>query len=338
MFKIIFRVWLSIFFVFILLKCEFKREALGADNEIRIICSEIDKDIIKTYMSKIFTDTIFTPEPEPYYYLKFSTPEKYNKLKFQSQVSIVALERDSGNPGYKLMKKILPEEQFDFTENFDPIILSKNVYAKNQLFMVINAKNGAQLDSVIKKRKNQIRKHFHQQFNDRQSRYLFGSDRNKSLEDSLRLKFGWSLKIPWGWEVIKSLPESNFVWLGKEMPFQWIGISWEEGNIFEDNISTGEYIWSWPEKNYGYIQFNNYKFELKESLYNGYKAWRVRGVWETIDAIEAKGGPFNSYIFYDEKNNLSYHLNYLIHHPGNDKSIFMRQLDLIVKSFKIQKI
>ena len=89
-------------------------------------------------------------------------------------------------------------------------------------------------------------------------------------------------------------------------------------------------------KNYGNIQFNDYKFELDKMLYNDYFAWRAQGIWETINIKESKGGPFRSYVFYDEQSNKTFHLNYLIHHPGNDKSIFMRQLDLIVKSFTIE--
>ena len=41
-----------------------------------------------------------------------------------------------------------------------------------------------------------------------------------------------------------------------------------------------------------------------------------------------------AYIFYDSKKDITYHLNYLIHYPGNNKTIFFRQADLILKSFK----
>ena len=136
--------------------------------------------------------------------------------------------------------------------------------------------------------------------------------------------------------MIKIRSDSNFVWLGKEMPFQWIGIGWADGNLVNDDLSVGEYIWTWPVKNYGYIQFNDYKFELDKMLYNDYFAWRAQGIWETINIKESKGGPFRSYVFYDQQSDKTFHLNYLIHHPGNDKSIFMRQLDLIVKSFTIE--
>ena len=49
---------------------------------------------------------------------------------------------------------------------------------------------------------------------------------------------------------------------------------------------------------------------------------------------ESKGGPFRSYVFYDNKKDLTYHINYLIFNPGNSKSIFFRQADMILKTFK----
>ena len=317
--------------------CDNKREALGADNEIRVICSLIDKEIIHKYLSSVLTDTLFNPEPEPYYFLKFSEPENYNELKSQSQVVIAAVSRDQGNPGLQLVQRILPPEQFLDTQNGDPVILAKDVHAKKQLFMVINAVSEEHLMKTISKRKNLIRKSFHDLFIDRQSRYIFGDDRNKALEDSLKQEFGWTLKIPWGWDIIKIRPDSNFVWIGKEMPFQWIGIGWTEGNIVSNDLLVGEYIWSWPSINYGYIQFNDYKFELDKMTYNDHFAWRAKGVWETIDLKESKGGPFTSYLFYEEKSNRTFHLNYLMHHPGNHKSLFMRQLDLIIRSFKVEE-
>mgnify|MGYP001487140572 CR=1 FL=1 len=100
--------------------CSGKRQALGADNEIRVICSEIDQEIIEKYLSKIFTDTIFTPEPEPYYHLKFSSPETFLSLKSQSQVIVAAIHQDKSNPGYQLMSRLLSSKQItgEFTSTY----------------------------------------------------------------------------------------------------------------------------------------------------------------------------------------------------------------------------
>ena len=142
--------------LFFLDGCETKREALGSDNEIRVICSELDKEDIRKFLTSIFTDTIFTPEPEPLYYLKFSGPETYNNLKTQAQVVVAAVARDPGNSGYQLVKKLLPADQFANTESADPVILSKDVNALKQLFMVINAGSEEQLMGTVKSKKNFI--------------------------------------------------------------------------------------------------------------------------------------------------------------------------------------
>ena len=52
-------------------------------------------------------------------------------------------------------------------------------------------------------------------------------------------EFGWSLELPWGWDIVKKVPDSNFVWLGKEMPYQWIGIGWREGSVMNSELAVG---------------------------------------------------------------------------------------------------
>ena len=323
-----------LFLMFINLGCEIKRDAIGADNEIRVICSEIDKVNVESFLKLIFNDTLYCPEPEPFYVLKFSSPSTYSKLKKQSNVIIVAIDRDSTNSGLKLINNILPAQQIKSMESNDPIILAKDVHAKHQLFMVINASSYKKLIGIVDEKRNYIKKNFNDQFLDRQSRFLFSKNSINKLRDSLLLEFGWSLDLPWGWDIVKKVPDSNFVWLGKEMPFQWIGIGWSKGNLVESELSVGSYLWEWPKNNYRTIQFSDYKFDLKKADNNSFSAWRATGIWESSDLVESKGGPFRSYVFYDNKKDLTFHLNYLIFYPGNSKSIFLRQADMIIKTFK----
>tara|TARA_Y100001970_G_scaffold91195_1_gene115036 strand:+ start:2900 stop:3952 length:1053 start_codon:yes stop_codon:yes gene_type:complete len=315
--------------------CENKRDALGADNEIRVICSEIDKAHIQQYLKEIFIDTLYTPEPEPFYHLKFSAPETFSELKSQSQVVVATIDEETNSSGYRLIRKLLPEKDFNSMRVSNPVLISQNIYAKKQLFMIINANSIEQLIPTIDEKRNGIRKLFREHFIKRQHPFLFNDHMNESIQDSLIEKFGWDIKVPWGWEIIKIKQDSNFVWLGKEMPFQWIGIGWESGNLVNDELSAGNHIWNWMQVNYGTVRINNYKFKLDKTEFKSGLAWRAQGIWETIDLKDSKGGPFKSYMFYDDKNDKTYHLNYLIHHPGKDKSIFMRQMDMIIKTFKI---
>ena len=323
-----------LYLIFTNFGCESKRDAIGADNEIIVICSDIDKDNIERFLTLVFNDSLHTPEPEPFYVLKFSSPESYSKLKKQTNVVVAAIDRDSANTGLKLIKSILPAKQRKNMVSNDPIIVAKNVHANHQLFMVINSNSYDHLLGFVDKKRNYIKRNFHEQFIDRQSRFLFSQNNINPLRDSLLAEFGWSLDLPWGWDVVKKIPDSNFVWLGKEMPYQWIGIGWSAGNILSSELAVGQYIWEWPRNNYKTIQFSEYKFVLKKAHSDNSSAWRATGIWETSDLIESKGGPFRSYVFYDKKKDLTYHLNYLIFHPGNSKSIFLRQADMILQTFK----
>ena len=314
--------------------CEGKRDAIGSDNEIRVICSDIDKENIKRFLKKVFDDTLYTPEPEPLYTIKFSSPQTYSKLKKQTNLIIAAIDRDRSNSGLDLINKLLTDEQASSMVRGDPIVLAKDVHAYNQLFMVINAASLEDLMKFVDEKRNYIRKNFNNQFIERQSRYLFNENNFNNLEDSLKNEFGWSLDLPWGWSLIKKNTDSNFVWLGKEMPYQWIGIGWEQGNIVDNELSFGNFLWEWPIKNYKTVRFNDYKLKYTKADYNYTTAWRATGIWETIDLKESKGGPFRSYVFYDNKKDLTYHINYLIFYPGNSKSIFFRQGDMILKTFK----
>ena len=53
-----------------------------------------------------------------------------------------------------------------------------------------------------------------------------------------------------------------------------------------------------------------------------------------MDSLDAKGGPFYSYIFYDHHSDRTFHINTLVHNPGKSKAVYIRQMELIAKSFR----
>ena len=76
--------WKFIFLCYLIifqLGCEVKREALGSDDEIIVISAMEDEKHLQSIISRIFNDTLFTPEPEPYYKLIFVSPTDYNRIK-----------------------------------------------------------------------------------------------------------------------------------------------------------------------------------------------------------------------------------------------------------------
>ena len=313
--------------------CAGKKDSLGTDDEIRVICSKIDEPVIKDYLASVFDDTIYTPAPEPLFKLIFSRPERYEDLKEYAQVIIAAVNRNSTNPGYRLLKKLLPEGQLNNSEDDNPVLLTRDLHAKDQVYAVINASNKEHLFNYLDKNKGLLRKHYDEQFKLRGSRFLF-NDNQTQIEEKINEDYGWFLKIPWGWEVLRNEDKMNFFWMGSEYPYRWMSIKWDSGNNINDELSLGKQIWNFPINHYKSIRFNENRFKLDRIYFNDYKGWQCSGIWESMDSLDAKGGPFYSYIFYDHHSDRTFHINTLVHNPGKSKAVYIRQMELIAKSFR----
>lgn len=315
--------------------CDLKREALGADDEIMVITDNAGKEGIAKVLNSIFDDTLYAPEPEPEYKLRYIDPVGYQGIKKLNNVIIGSIGNDELNPSTKLVMTLLGEERFLKTlQGRDQVVFTFDQFAKNQIFMILSANSTDDLMSGIDGKREWIKEQFDEKLKRRQSKFLFDGARRKE-ERTLAEEYPWSIKIPWGWEVIRDSVEAHFVWLGRETPYQWIAIHGENGIIVSDSTEAADYALSFPDKYFDHIRINPYKFKGKLTDFNHWNAWHYTGIWESRD--DAKGGPFASYLFYDGQTDMTYYIFTLIHFPGKRKSLYMKQLDVIASSFSIQE-
>ncbi|MCJ7802049.1 MAG: DUF4837 family protein [Candidatus Marinimicrobia bacterium] len=314
--------------------CSTKREAIGAADEIVVIVSNEDRSSINTILTQIFSDTLFTPQREPIYKLNYAEPVGFNELKRHSNLIIGSIGTSELNPGTKLVKSLLGEKLFNETINGnEQIIFSENQFGRGQLFMIVSGKTSNDINDALLEKSDWIKSYFDKTFIEKQKKYLFGNDRLKKLSKEFEQKYGWEIQIPWGWEVIKESPDSNFVWLGRELPYQWFSIHWEEGLIIDDSTAAVEYSNRFPQEYYTNIRYSDYKYTMNQVFLNNWTSWRSSGICESIE--EARGGPFINYTWYDGVSDRTYNLNMLVFIPSKNKVTFMRQLDIIAHSFSV---
>ena len=317
--------------------CDIKRNSIGADNELMVLASDKHKETAVSFLEKIFSDTIFTPQPEPVYKIRFAKPENFSKLKRQSNLVILSLGNDMRTGGTKLIRNLLGKKKFLETLSSDNyIILSENQFAKNQLFMIINASDEQLMMESLDGQENWIKSLFEEKYDRRQGTYLFGDARQNDFENRLMDRYSWNIKIPWGWEKIKEDPDSNLLWMGKDFPYQWFCVSWkEQPNIF-DSSSVADKVFEFPIEKFKTIQFDNYKFMLLRGDDSSWYDWKATGIWEYIN--EPKGGPFTLFIKFDGLNQRFFIINALIHYPGENKSNYMRQMELMSSTISFEKM
>jgi len=312
-----------------------KPRAMGADNELVVVAAFEDRDKIQQVLTTIFNDTLYTPQPEPYYRTVWVDPENFNDVNNHVNVIVAAMGDHPRNLGAKLVKQILSPSQYASSMKGDnQLIFAQDIYARNQNYLIIN---GPTLDKIIERAEDQgpwLKKQYDDLFFKRQSKHLFdGSTLQKDLSKELADKYGWTMKIPWGYTVIADSAEQKFFWMGRDMPYRWLAVKWADGLVFQDSVSVHDYVKDIPLDNFGHIQYSDYQFKIEPSEFNDRGAWKITGLWESIE--EAQGGPFILYLFYDEPSNRTYFIHLMIFHPGKDKYMLLRQVDIVAHSFRV---
>lgn len=313
--------------------CEIpKRNALGADNELMVVCSKERRNDMREILSAIFSDTIYTPQPEPVYKIKFIDPNSYGKIKRNVHIVFGSVGTDVSDPGTRLMKSLLSEDQFSASINgTNQLILSENVFASGQLVLFIS---GQSVDQILERamvQGSKILDHFDTLYEKRQKKHLFEKARQKELENRLKSDYGWSMKIPWGYTILREEEESGLFWMGRDIPYRWIAVHWQEGLIAPTPDSASGMFHAFVSEVLESIQISDYKFASEEFVFNNWTSQKYTGIWEHKE--EAQGGPFKGYLFYDGISNRTYILYTMVFHPGNDKSLLLKQLDLIAETF-----
>ena len=329
---------LGLFFTIILFweGCDVvKPRAQGADNELVVVTSFEDRDAIQTVLTTIFNDTLYTPQPEPYYRTVWADPENFNDVKNHVNVIVAAFGENPRNLGVKLVKNLLSPAQYKSTmDGENQIIFAKDVFARNQNYLIMNSLT---IDKLLERAEDQgpwLKKQYDDLFFKRQSVYLFGkSSRQKKLEKELEEKYAWTMNIPWGFTVIANSAEQQLFWMGRDMPYRWLAVQWEEGLSYTDSASVDDHVKRLIPEYFESIQYVDHLFNIEPVSFYHWGAWKITGLWESIE--EAQGGPFISYLFYDEATNRTFFIHLMIFHPGKDKYLLLRQVDIVAHSFSI---
>ena len=325
-----------LFLSMFIISCEsLKPVAQGADNELVVVSSLENRAAIKKILTTIFSDTLFTPQPEAYYKTIWVKPENFNDVNDHVNVIVAAIGNHPRNMGVKLIKQVLSVSQYNSSmEGDNQLIFAKDVFAKDQNYLIINGPSQNKILESAKDKGPWLNKQFENLFFKRQSIHLFeASSRQKELEDKLLKNYGWTFKIPWGYTIIKEDAEEQFFWMGRDIPYRWLAVKWEEGLAFNDSTSVSEYVKNIPSEYFKTIQYSDYMFKIQPDKFKDWGAWKITGLWEST--VEAQGGPFISYLFYDELTDRTYFIYMMIFHPGNDKYLLLRQVDIVAHSFKI---
>ncbi|MFQ6674481.1 MAG: DUF4837 family protein, partial [Fidelibacterota bacterium] len=170
----------------------------------------------------------------------------------------------------------------------------------------------------------------------RQKKHIFKNMEQKKLSERLLEDYGWTMRIQHDWVMIREQPDKNTVWLGRSFPYRWISVYWVDHPPVKrlDSQVVIQAVRDYPHAVYDNINFTPYYERVEKTVLGKWDAWRVEGMWE--HSKEPKGGPFVSFLFYDDRTDRLYHINLLIHYPGGNKMLLLRQMEVMARTFTVR--
>lgn len=327
----------------LLAACGGKKPAVGLEDQIFVVADSSEYQELEGVLLQVFGKIIYTPQPEPLFTLKRKSINDLERLKDKKNVIIVApLNSNSYTSQY--MQSILDSAVTQMVMNDSVHVITRyDLWAKNQLVMLLTAKDMETLKKKILFDHDNLLKHFQRLSNKRLYSKLYNRVyENEKLEAQLLRDYGWIVFCQVDFRLAMNKPEENFVWLrrapGSDLE-RWVFVHWIENaspaylnadSVYAiRNRITKKFYRTTDDQSY--VEIADHYKTTTEVNFKGRYALMTQGLWRMADG--SMGGPFVNYTLFDEKTKRLYMLDGSIYAPKYEKKNLIQQVDVILQSF-----
>lgn len=339
--KKIFLFLFSIVILLVLESCERSYKlAQGAEDEIIVVADTAEFEALKIPLQDIFEKIIYTPQPEKLFNLKRISPNEIEKYQNNKNIILLAPLNSTSNTS-KFVKALLDSSKtLKMASENDCMIPRYNLWAKNQLVMILTAPDMQQLELGLVKNKEILFNSFHKISDKRLYECLYDSKFEKRSTEGMLLKsYGWMIYVPSDFTIAENEPNENFICLknssGKDMG-KWIFVYWIDNAspayLNEDSVRTirnklTNKYYKTPDVS-SFVKDNCVNDEV---TFDGRYSLVTQGLWENTKGMQ---GPFINYTFFDVNTKRIYMVDGSINAPDYYKRNLIQQMDVILQSFK----
>jgi len=322
--------WLPIALLLLFGGCSHLPPGIGSDHEVMVLTNPEDWETVYPLLQRIFERKVYTPQEEKVFTVRKIAQAKFELYKKSRNLLLISPLNSGGPTAQEISSLLSPQARRMVMEGEAFVFAKRDVWAKDQELMILTAPTYPLLREKLAEGREEIFAVMEGALNEKTMVWLFKRGEQRKLERGLFRKWGWYLRIPWGFSLRSEAP--GFVWLLKKAPDRWLFVWWEES---EDSILTPQ--WAIRKKNE--IGRTYYQGEEVAPSYlgwrqislNGHRGWKVWGTWQNPQLVA--GGPFRLYCFWDRESKRRYIVDGALFAPGIKKEPYLRQLDLIMQTF-----
>ena len=261
------------------------------------------------------------PQPEPFYKLIHVKEDGFvNLLKIHRNILIITIDSSLQKPALELIHNLWSTPQRVVKIASPSVEGIKETFEANKA-KILNLYDNAEMDRLQK---------------------LYAKSKDVNVISTIQKQFGFSLNVPADYYL--AVQKDNFIWLRRETNLEGQGVMiytypYTDTMAFNSrkiqsirNQFTQLYVPGPSDSSYMAIA-DEYILPIPRSItLKNQPATELRGLWEVRK--DFMGGPFISYTFVDEKNNMVVTLDGYVYAPGINKLAMLKQVQSILLSFK----
>jgi len=205
-------------------------------------------------------------------------------------------------------------------------------WARGQVVMMVAAPTREGLGETLASDADRIFSFVSAEVQARLNRALFEAGEQQGVTEGLASDYGWSLRLPLGYEVDESHASQRVVKILKDQPARMITVYWEEGE-WSDRAATGlerkkMLAWEFWDQD----EIVEETLDIQDGAFLGSPGAVLSGTWENKKYIS--GGFYVTYCFTCEKCGRNYVVDASVFAPGLEKLPLIRELKAVLSTFE----
>lgn len=346
--KITFLIPLLISF-FIFQSCSSKRKAKGPEDVIHVVADSSEFLLVENALKETFGKIIHTPQPEELFNISRRSINELNLIKPNKNI-LIAAPLNSGSYVSNYLESIIDTNVKQMILEDSVFVINRyDLWARNQLVMILTSKDIETLNKKIIENKDDLLYYFRDASNKRMAEGLYNAKfEQKNIEAKFLRDYGWMMYVQADYQLAVEIPDRNFIWLRRGINTdveKWIFVHWIENstpNFLDiDSISqhrnqlTKDFYRTSDDTTYVVLYHDSIAVTMHSEVnFNDRYALMTQGLWRFND--NTGGGPFINYTFYDETTERTYMLDASVFAPKYYKKSLIQQVDVLLHSFKTE--
>lgn len=322
--------------VLIVFSCDYQPASYGSFQKIVVYADSTIFHAVQKELEQVFDQFIYTPNVERSFNLDLQPLHTFETYQTRRNIIFVGILNQTDEVSKFIDNSLSAQVKTGVREGRVFEIIKEDLFASQQVVMFFPATNIESLRNNLINRSDIIFNRLQKLYFKRLEYAMFLKGEQFELEEYLAKTYGWQIRVQHDYRIILESEDRNFFWLRRFNPdrsmfitrIPQIQMDFEQNDwlyAIRDSLTTLYYEADSIDKSDSYIQVVDF---------NDYKALKLIGVWQ--NHTHRIGGPFRTYVFNDSSI-YTYLIDMTVTAPGQDKKVFLDQLDVMARSFHFVK-